>query len=187
MERCEDKGFRVCGRDQGFPTHLAQSSRCCVPLATPAAQSSHRFAAARAARFARFLRFALSATGGAQLRNPFRQPPSPRFIRHWRRFGFGALDLREPSSGKQSIINKAEKSGGFPNDYTPTAMRISRLRTRPGLSDRPGPSEASMFIIAVDILNEKKYNPKQGFPRDVSLWQDSQGQSPWGRRTHEHS
>ena len=41
-------------------SHLAQSSRCCAPLATPTAQSSHRFAAACAARFARFLRFASS-------------------------------------------------------------------------------------------------------------------------------
>jgi hypothetical protein len=39
------------------------------------AQSSRRFAGAPSARFASFLRFASSATGGAQLRNPFRQSP----------------------------------------------------------------------------------------------------------------
>ena len=97
--------------------HLAQSPRCCALLACPAAQSSHRYATACAARFARFLRLASSATGGAQLRNPFRQPPplcpfppsgsigaltrcrshrlfrqlpSPRHIRHWRGRGYGA-------------------------------------------------------------------------------------------------
>ncbi len=126
--------FRACGLDQGFPAHLAQSSRWFAPLPARRSQLSRCCAPLASLCFDCFLRFAPSATGGAQLRNPFRQPPSPRFIppsgsigaltrcrshrlfrqppprrpfpplagtafrSHWHRFGFGALDLRRPSS-----------------------------------------------------------------------------------------
>ena len=89
--------------------HLAQSSHCSLPFATPAAQSSHRLAAARAARFARFLRFASSAAGGAQLRNPFRQPrppllhpPQAAIPSHRGQPGFGAFP--DPSLKNLNIL-----------------------------------------------------------------------------------
>ena len=85
---CSQPAPRFC---TSFASQLAQPSHCSLQFATPAAQSSHRFTTACAACFARFLRFALPTTGGAQLWNPFRQPPPPRFICHRRRFGFGAL------------------------------------------------------------------------------------------------
>jgi hypothetical protein len=92
-------------RLRAAPSHLAQSSRCCAPLACPAAQSSHRFAAACAARFARFLRFASSATGGAQLRNPFRQPPPP--LPFPPQAGSGFRSLQEGGFRRGSLLEGA--------------------------------------------------------------------------------